>query len=458
MSYDPNVVDAYAEHLGEVNKDQAVVVTEDIRNANGVLIARKGQRVSTETVSRIVQFKLLKPIEESVDLADPLTAPRLVAAIRALLVDDTSKKIFERFAISTELERCTASFCRYGLLRQKLTVLASQMPEEYEKALTVAWQGLAIGFTLGLSAEQREHLFVAALSHDLGMLHINRELVAKQGVMTADEWRTVQSHAVIGYLMIEQGQMAPKPIAQAVLEHHETFDGTGYISGKHGAELGVLGQIVGVVDAMAVVTRKLRTQNRGLRDLLPILRIDRYVHRSDVCDAFIQILLDEGLGVGTIVDDDVAQCIGKITSQRDLLKDYLGRLQGLIEQLPETKERNKVSAARNLFGYLTEVVHGSGVLETGYDGWLLAVGAERQRGEYREVEDTYLMLREVEFQLSRLTRVLHEIIEDRRLLTVATREKLQHDLAAMPGLENMETSASGVWRTGAVAFLRSSAA
>src|SRR3569832_2442061 len=64
ISYTEEATDHYAEHLAEVNKETDVVATEDIYNKSGVLVARRNARIDHGAAKRLVQHKLLRPIEE----------------------------------------------------------------------------------------------------------------------------------------------------------------------------------------------------------------------------------------------------------------------------------------------------------------------------------------------------------------------------------------------------------
>ena len=49
----------YVSHLAEVNKSNDVISTEDIRNEKGVLLVRKGARISQNVAERILNHKLI---------------------------------------------------------------------------------------------------------------------------------------------------------------------------------------------------------------------------------------------------------------------------------------------------------------------------------------------------------------------------------------------------------------
>jgi HD-GYP domain-containing protein (c-di-GMP phosphodiesterase class II) len=438
MSYDALQPDAYAEHLGEVNTAKDVIVAEDIHNAKGMLIAKKGQHVSHETVQKIIQFKLIKPLEESIDIADGLTPEKIMEDIRDLFKDENSRAVNERLQLGAEIRRGLKLFDRFAILRQKLTVLAMQMPNEYEKSLMVAWYGLLIAHKLNLLPAERDELFVAALMHDIGMLHIDRQVTSKSGQLTAEEWRAMQGHVAIGNAIMRQTVGMPPGAISAVLEHHEIADGTGYLSGRRGHELSVMGQLLGVADAMCAVLIKWKSQGRGARDLIPILRINSYIYHRGVCSAFIQVLRELNFReAGLVGDAEIDAFAGAVMRDHRSLCDYASRATELLNSIPRTSlERIAVKAAFVVHQHLSSIIDSSGMLDEGYGPWLRKVTSERQRKQYRDVEDMRLMLDELRWQLVKLTRLLRSVEQDPNAMSPEELRVFKEKLDSLPNLAN----------------------
>ena len=196
-------VDHYASYLAEVNKDNEVLSTEDIHNAKGVLVVRKGARIDGEAAQRIVQHKLLQPLEKSVQIKDSLCGSGLQEHFRRLvgkypdLAQVHAAHHFER-----DCELYMSGRPLHTLLIQKLTVLHLQMPDVFEKGLFCAWLAALIARELALDQETVHAAFLAGLLHDVGFLHIAPDIMRKQGPLDAAEWRAIQSHVVIGRLVL----------------------------------------------------------------------------------------------------------------------------------------------------------------------------------------------------------------------------------------------------------------
>ena len=79
---------------------------------------------------------------------------------------------------------------------------------------------VAIAETLGLTEDQIDALKLAAVCHDLGMIHVPPEIVMKAEPLTATEYGIIQTHAEIGSAMLANVEFA-WPISQIVIEHHD---------------------------------------------------------------------------------------------------------------------------------------------------------------------------------------------------------------------------------------------
>ena len=83
------------------------------------------------------------------------------------------------------------------------------------------------------SARQREELLIASLLHDVGKIGISERILLKPGALTPDERTAIELHSRIGYHLVRQVP-ALHGIADAVLHHHERWDGAGYPDGLAG--------------------------------------------------------------------------------------------------------------------------------------------------------------------------------------------------------------------------------
>lgn len=151
-----------------------------------------------------------------------------------------------------------------------------------------------IGRAIGLSAREIVNLTQVAMLHDIGKIGVPVEILNKPGELTSEEWSLMKKHSEIGYRITQaSGELAH--ISEAILAHHEWWDGNGYPQGLQGEEIPLFSRIVSIVDSYDVMTHERpykRTMNAA--DALAEIRkwagiqFDPYL-----VSVFIEVMQDE---------------------------------------------------------------------------------------------------------------------------------------------------------------------
>ncbi|MBO8127121.1 MAG: HD-GYP domain-containing protein, partial [Firmicutes bacterium] len=108
---------------------------------------------------------------------------------------------------------------------------------------------------LGLSDSETDDLCLLAALHDIGKIGIPEEILKKPGKLSEAEWEAIKKHPEIGY-KIARGIPETAHIAEAILHHHERWDGTGYPQGLRGTQIPFYSRIISIVDAFDVMTHE----------------------------------------------------------------------------------------------------------------------------------------------------------------------------------------------------------
>jgi diguanylate cyclase (GGDEF)-like protein len=113
----------------------------------------------------------------------------------------------------------------------------------------VARYAMQLAEKTGFPPEDLPLLRIAALLHDIGMISLSTEILAKPGKLTAEEYLMVREHPQIGYQMVKS---VPGLQAAAIfiLYHHESHGGHGYPEGLEGAEIPLGSRILAVAEAI----------------------------------------------------------------------------------------------------------------------------------------------------------------------------------------------------------------
>lgn len=117
----------------------------------------------------------------------------------------------------------------------------------------VGWLARLTGTALGLPDPQMQVLEWAGILHDVGKIGISDRILKKPGRLSPREYEEMKRHPRCGYEVL-------KPVARlgpaldAVLCHHENWDGTGYPQGRRGEEIPLFARIIRVVDMFDALT------------------------------------------------------------------------------------------------------------------------------------------------------------------------------------------------------------
>ena len=106
---------------------------------------------------------------------------------------------------------------------------------------------------LNLNSEKVKTVKKIARLHDIGMINIPEEIAFKKGKLTEEEYRIIQSHPEVGF-RIANSLNEKSEIAQAILHHHEWWDGTGYPEQKSKNNIPLYARIISILDAYDIMT------------------------------------------------------------------------------------------------------------------------------------------------------------------------------------------------------------
>jgi putative two-component system response regulator len=106
---------------------------------------------------------------------------------------------------------------------------------------------MRIGERMGLEKADLTALRHAAELHDVGIVGIPGNLLAKMRRLSEHETEMVRKHPFLGSKMLE-GVPGMDATRRAILEHHEHFDGSGYPYGLRGDDISVTARILSVAE------------------------------------------------------------------------------------------------------------------------------------------------------------------------------------------------------------------
>lgn len=230
------------------------------------------------------QFRVLRPDDEirhieahGVVLRDHDGTPRRMIGVNW---DVTNRKRAE--------DRLRAGFEGTIQAVSALTELRDPYTTGHQKE--VARLACAIADSLKLSSDRIEGIRAAGLLHDIGKIAVPAEVLAKPGKLTPTEFGLIQGHPQAAYDVLKNIEF-PWPVADIVIQHHESLDGSGYPMGLRGPQILLEARILSVADMVeAMCSHRPYREALGLDSALTELRANSGVRYDvDVVDACFEV-------------------------------------------------------------------------------------------------------------------------------------------------------------------------
>lgn len=137
------------------------------------------------------------------------------------------------------------------VLRHAIEALAHALEakDEYSEGHSrrVAQLAVALGQHLGLSPEEVNDLYLAALLHDVGNIGLREGILSKPDRLTPEEYEHMKTHVEIAVRILEPIE-GLKPLIPLVRHHHERYDGLGYPDGLRDEKIPLGARILSLAD------------------------------------------------------------------------------------------------------------------------------------------------------------------------------------------------------------------
>lgn len=160
----------------------------------------------------------------------------------------------------------------------------------YAHSLDVCIFSLITAKAMNLDYEDVVNLGMGSLLHDIGKTRIAESILQKPGRLDDDEFEEVKKHSMHGYEIVKRISGIRPAAVQAVLQHHERCDGSGYPNRLKGKDIHLLSKIVAVSDIYDALT----SDRVYTKKILPheaaeyLLGISNTLVDSDITNIFIK--------------------------------------------------------------------------------------------------------------------------------------------------------------------------
>ncbi len=145
---------------------------------------------------------------------------------------------------------------------------------------------------LGIRGSRALHLVeLSGLLHDVGKIGVPDAILAKQSGLSEEEYLLVQDHTQIGARIVSHVQ-GLEEVTEAVLHHHERYDGLGYPAGLRGDEIPLKARMISVADVYDCITSD-RPYRKGSRPAEALRELQAHAGTQfdpEVVAAFVRVI------------------------------------------------------------------------------------------------------------------------------------------------------------------------
>ncbi|MGI5090790.1 HD-GYP domain-containing protein [Treponema sp. OMZ 305] len=180
--------------------------------------------------------------------------------------------------------------------RQAVLILQSIMPYNVDNFLVThsirsAVFAIIVGMELKMQNHQLVELAIAALLHEIGLIHIAEDIYSREGELSDEEKKYLHVHPVLSCKILKKAKF-PLPVCLGTLDHHERENGTGYPQKLTGEKISLYGKILAVVCSYEAMTgeRKYKKADDPATGLLNVLRREPSQYDEEVLKAFLNAL------------------------------------------------------------------------------------------------------------------------------------------------------------------------
>lgn len=396
---------AYVSHLMNLQEKTKVIASEDIISDRGMIVVKSGTQLSQKICDNIANFKLLKPLEDSIFIENQLTSKSVFEEVISYFKEDKYLlEIHKQFGDARVLQKCCMQLDKYPILLQKLTVLRMEITHVYQQSLISAYMACLCGIIEKMAHEKIEEQFLAGILHDIGLLHIDRYIITKSETLSAEEWRKVQSHPLIGFEILKRTPNFPSTVARAVMEHHENLDGSGYPRGKTLHDLENISQLINLLDNTIVIyNKKLKPLKRSLKDVIPIMQMTMDSYVPKVVSNIFKLL--HGLPSSPVKATEreiLSELIKYVQAQQAYINSIIHQIIVTNKDIGLTHNIKDLLAVQNIAINIMTILNSTGLNDDANLNWQQHIEAGEDESQiFLEVQNSHLMQEEMIFQLGR---------------------------------------------------------
>lgn len=323
---------AFLKAVTELGQRRPVVTSRAIYNDRGIKLLEGGVVIDATLYERLVTHRLKTPLDECVD-SDPAVDGEVLRTTAFALVE--RMPFFAQMAPPGRIRSMVLEAIEAIPLPKpvafQLTLARETRGSMFEHAVQMALLCAHLVREGGAPVHDITVAAAAGLLHDLGMLHIDPDLLASDVRLRGDQRRPLYAHPLTGSMLADRFHAYPREVSRAILEHHERLDGSGYPRGLAGASLSPLGRLLSLAEVVTAMFDGERLYPEQRVSLL--LRLSPRRYDSTLVPSIHRLVrgVPAPVQASTVL---VEEALHRLRQQADLLLQFDAQVRGLGDLAP----------------------------------------------------------------------------------------------------------------------------
>jgi HD-GYP domain-containing protein (c-di-GMP phosphodiesterase class II) len=339
--YQPNQTDEYVNHIAKVEDTNPTKAVEDIYNDQGILLLSKGSVITKKVAGLLVQHQLKKELDQSIHVSNTLTVYDILNQTLELIEKESELALLhQHLDFEVTLRQVLFEKPIPSQVLQRLTVMSRVMPEAYERSLFCSWFVPLICKYFKLPYQVYFSAHSAGLAHDIGLMHISEAAATDKHGLTYQQWRALKTHPIVARMILEGRKLYDEDMLNAVADHHERSDRSGYPAGKPASQLNTLSQLLGLADQLYGIYFDPEHGRRSILAWVPFLEVNISTFGANNSEALLALLkvpeITNHLNHEVSTEADVDQVLEQ-NKQVSELFSLAEKLNEIASQYPRSK-------------------------------------------------------------------------------------------------------------------------
>jgi HD-GYP domain-containing protein (c-di-GMP phosphodiesterase class II) len=240
---------------------------------------------------KLIRFRNSVPVEKELATAKVHFA-RSTKILEDMIIDLTNDKQLSIENVEVVIHDVVQSMVRNPDALMLITRMRQDDVSVFGHGLNVAIYLVALGRHLGLPREFLEQLCTTGLLLDVGKTKIPHGILQKQGRLSSDEFEIIKNHVQISANILKNTPKIHPDILQAVEQHHERENGSGYPDGLSKEDISLFGRMAAIVDTFSAMTRQRPYANSftTYEALQTMLKVGSDLYHTPIVEQFIHAI------------------------------------------------------------------------------------------------------------------------------------------------------------------------